>query len=138
MIDLAEQIIAKTQNSSPDYGIPQGYRLDDMGYLVDKDIQDNKEMAAKYALYRILRLHPRIFKKGGLLFNDFKVVSNSTSSIAKLFDCPFIHLNVPQSAWVYNRLYELAPEMSDRYIQVSKTMAWDTQKLRLIRSGEVK
>lgn len=126
--DIADHIISSGISSGV---VPEGYYVDDLGYWVEDRL--SKKRQAEYALFRIQH-NPkrRLFMLNGYLFDNFNLVTPTCSSIALLYDCPSITLNISQVTWVYNRLKEMAPPLSDRLIRVSRDKVWDMKECVLI------
>ena len=116
MSSLADAIIQQNERrgDSPAGNTPDGYYRDDMGYLVEENLMDDKERYAEYVLLRILRLHHNIY-----MAESAKVVLNSG-----------------QTAWIFNRLKELAPEIDETKILVAEGVYWDMDKAELVDLDE--
>lgn len=112
--NIADQIIAKGSDGHRVYG-----ETDDF-------------------LDRIREVSPSIYRIGNMLFHEHDLIKlgNKTQMLA-LIDLPDIRLTDAQTAWLYNRLYESAPVLSDRYIRVSRDYVWDAKTGALYDAGAI-
>ena len=127
MIDLADAII-KQQERRPTSDAPEGYRLDDMGYWVEVDIDSDKARYAEYLLFRILRKHNNIYMRYGRLYCGHRSLEGTTQEVLELADSPVAHVRAGQAAWIFNRLRELAPQIDENKILVAPDMFWDMKE----------
>lgn len=132
MSSIADRIIESSNGmgSSNDMA-PHGYYVDDLGYYVENNLKESKERLARYLLTRIMTIHPNVHRHGASIFCGDKEIKLSTKSITALYDCPRYTINEAQAAWIFNRLSELAPELSNRYIIVGKGIVWDNLECEL-------
>lgn len=137
MDSLADKIISQQDMETPLGFIPEGYYVDDMGYLVETDIRKDKARYAEYLLTRIINKHPNIFWCDGILFHDWTIFRFSKKSIIEMIDLPTVSINDAQAVWIYNRLKEYAPALNDRYIEVCRGKVWDKRQCKLIDKGEL-
>lgn len=96
------------------------------------------EEEEKFNIYKapsiILDKHPAIYQWHGQLYHEHRVIKMGDKNyLFRLIDRPDAKLNNSQAIWLYNRLLELAPPMSSRYILVSDRLVWDKQTAELIR-----
>lgn len=137
-MSIADQIIDR-QGSSPSSlsSVPDGYYLDDLGYYVEKNLHESKERMAEYALFRILKKHKNIYNRNGMLFCGHTVLTGDSRTLLQLIDSPNVSINQAQAAWIYNRIKEVAPEFSDRYIKVADGLVWDMEESELVNMDNI-
>lgn len=138
MSSLADAIIQQNERKgdSPAGNIPEGYYRDDMGFLVEENLMEDKERYAEYVLLRILRLHHNIYMRYGRLYCGHHLLECSTQDALELADSPRVKLNPGQVAWIFNRLKELAPEIDESKILVAEGVYWDMDKAELVDLDE--
>ena len=138
MSSLADAIIQQNERkgASPEGNIPEGYYRDDMGYLVEVDLIEDKERYAEYVLLRILRLHHNIYMRYGRLYCGHRLLERNTQEALELADSPRVRLNPGQVAWIFNRLRELAPEIDETKILIADGVYWDMDKAELVDLDE--
>ena len=138
MINLADAIIQQNERkaASHDGNTPDGYYRDDMGYLVEENLMDDKERYAEYVLLRILRLHHNIYMRYGRLYCGHHLLECNTQEALELADSPRVRLNPGQTAWIFNRLKALAPEIDETKILVAEGVYWDMDKAELVDLDE--
>lgn len=136
MINLADAIIRQNERS-PSGNTPEGYYQDDMGYLVELNLAENKARYAEYLLFRILRRHPNLYMRYGRLYCGHRLLSGSTQEVLELADSPDARCRAGQAAWIFNRLRELAPEIDETKILVAPGLYWDTDKAELCNLDEL-
>lgn len=129
MESLADKIIQQNEKDSSD---TSEYYLDDLGYLVEKNIKSDKTRLAEYALFRIRKLHPNIYTLHGRLFCGHEPIICNREELYRLIDYPDLRIDSAQTAWVYNRLKEIAQPANLNLIRVAPNMAWDCEKAELI------
>lgn len=136
MSDIADAIINQSRRDYQTH-VPNGYHVDDMGYWVEDDIDEDKARYAEYLLYRIMRKHNDIYKRHGRLYCEHRMLTGSAQEILGLADSPSAHCRAGQAAWIFNRLRETAPETDDTKIMVAPGMYWDSNKAELCDSDEI-
>lgn len=132
---LADQIIAakeaetqmgrKKEDSAPD-----GYYTDDLGYWVERDIKSDRARFAEYVAFRCLKVGT-IYKDRGVLYDKSNIIYASPGSVTRVANIPYM-ITQAQANWVYNKLMELAPELSKNLLYICKDTAWDMEKSELI------
>lgn len=81
----------------------------------------------------ILAKHPSIYKIRGTLYcGHDRMGQGDREQLYALIDDPNASLTRAQTAWVFNRLYESAPEIDDRFMVVSRDYAWDRETASLV------
>ena len=81
----------------------------------------------------ILQKHPSIYRiKNDLYWQHERIRPASRDQILLLADNHYLKLTPAQSAWVYNRLLERAPNLEDDFIVVSRDYAWSKKTGQLI------
>ena len=85
----------------------------------------------------ILSRHPAIYRIGSRLYHEHEFVrSGDTELLYRLIDMPDAKLNKAQAIWVYNRLFESAPELSRDCVLVSRDYLWDRRTAQLIHVSD--
>lgn len=81
--------------------------------------------------------HPSIYRVGDKLFcgNDY-IRYNDKDKLYALLDRHDANLTKSQAIWLYNRLFEMAPTVDDRYIQISCDYIWDRHTGTMISTEE--
>ena len=133
MINLAEAIIKQNERKggSPSGNYPDGYHLDDMGYLVEDNLDADKARYAEYLLFRILRKHNNIYMRYGQLYCGHRLLDGTVQEVLELADSPVAHARAGQVAWIFNRLREVAPQIDESKIVVAPGVYWDMDKAEL-------
>lgn len=113
-----------------------------MGYfdlanmIIDRQHRSNLEdekFDIRNAPEIIMSKHPSIYKFHGVLYHEHhRINMNDKAYIYHLIDMPDAKINKSQSVWLYNRLVEMAPDFSDRFILVSATHLWDRKTSELV------
>ena len=86
----------------------------------------------------IVDRHPAVYKIQGMLYCDHRIISpGDKRRVFELLDSPDAEFTKAQVMWVYNRLYESAPDLDDRYIVASRDMVWDKETATLMPIGEM-
>lgn len=81
----------------------------------------------------ILAKHPSVYKiRGSLYCGHDRMEQGDREQLYALIDDPNASLTRAQTAWVFNRLYESAPEVGDRFMVVSHDYAWDRETASLV------
>lgn len=81
----------------------------------------------------ILAKHPSIYKIRGTLYcGHDRMEQGDREQLYALIDDPNASLTRAQAAWVFNRLYEYAPDIDDRFMVVSHDYAWDRETASLV------
>lgn len=81
----------------------------------------------------IFRKHPSIYRiRNDLYWQHERVRPANRDQIFLLADNHYLKLTPAQSAWVYNRLLERAPNLEDDFIVVSRDYAWSKKAGQLI------
>ena len=133
-MSLADQLIENMESESAQpESAPPGYYVDDLGFYVEENIRKNKMRQAEYILFRIRILHPAIFSYNGKLYYDFSEIKPKLTDILMLADSPLETISLAQAIWIYNRLRDTAPPLSNEYIQVSRDCIWSTKESKLKR-----
>lgn len=89
------------------------------------DIEDVPDM--------IFQKHPSIYRiRNDLYWQHERIRPASRDQIFLLADNHYLKLTPAQSAWVYNRLLERAPNLEDDFIVVSRDYAWSKKTGQLI------
>ena len=84
-------------------------------------------------LERIKEVSPSIYRHHGLLWHEHEVLEKgNTLQFTSLIRSPNVVVSRPQAIWLYDSLYEWAPELNDRYIVVSADFVWDARTGELI------
>lgn len=78
-------------------------------------------------LERIKEVSPAIYRHQGLLWHEHEALEKgNTLQFTSLIRSPNVVVSRPQAIWLYDSLYEWAPELTERYIIVSKNYVLDT------------
>ena len=89
-------------------------------------------------LERIREVSPSVYKRAGMLWHEHEPLSRYDSrAILALIDDPGVRMSVAEQMWIYNRLEESAPELSERYIRVSREYVWDSKTGELLDAKRV-
>lgn len=81
----------------------------------------------------IMRKHPAIYKSRGLLYHEHYLIRlGDVDYLLHLIDMPDAKITRGNAIWLYNRLLEAAPPLSERYMLVSKNQVWDKYTSELI------
>lgn len=81
----------------------------------------------------ILAKHPSIYKiRGSLYCGHDRMDQGDREQLYALIDDPNASLTRAQTAWVFNRLYESAPDIDERFTVVSHDYAWDRETASLV------
>lgn len=130
MSSIADAVIQQ-QNRRPSSDTPDGYHQDDMGYLVEDNLEQNKARYAEYLLFRILRKHNNIYMRYGRLYCGHRLLEGTIQEVLELADSPTARARAGQAAWIFNRLRELAPEIDETKIIIAPGIYWDTDKAEI-------
>lgn len=86
---------------------------------------------------RIMSLHPAIYRYRDELYYEHTIIRPGDIDILlRLLDQIDAKLTRPQALWVYNRIYEMARDLSERYVIVSVDLVWDRETTKLININE--
>lgn len=81
----------------------------------------------------IMWKHPAIYRWHGWLYHEHNLVRlGDIDYLLHLIDMPDAKITRGNAIWLYNRLVEAAPPLSERYLLVSKNLVWDRNTARLI------
>lgn len=127
--DIADAAIRHAESGSS--AAPGGFRRDDMGYLVESNLDEDKARYAEYLLIRILRKHNNIYMRYGRLYCGHRMLSGTPQEVLELADSPFLHANPGQAAWIFNRLREFSPEIDENKIIIGEDIYWDADKAQI-------
>lgn len=136
MGSLADAIIQRHKDLNNPTQAPDGFHVDDMGYWVEDDLENDKARYAEYLLFRIKRRHPCIYLRYGHLYHKHRLLERTPQEILELADSPSAHARGGQAAWIFNRLRETAPELSENQIMVAPGVYWDIDKAELIDTDD--
>lgn len=82
---------------------------------------------------RILRLHPSIYRFRDNLYHEHSILKRGdVDTLCALIDLPDTRMTKAEAIWVYNRLFDIANKMDERYIVVSQNLVWDREESKLI------
>lgn len=96
--------------------------------LIARGAQHRNGSRAEGYLDRIREVSPSVYKRAGMLWHEHEPMSRYDSrTILMLIDDPDVRMNLAEQMWIYNRLEESAPELSERYIRVSRDFVWDSK-----------
>lgn len=96
--------------------------------LIARGAHDRNGSRAEGYLDRIRDVSPSVYKRAGKLWHEHELLSRYDSrAILALIDDPDVRMNLAEQMWIYNRLEESAPELSERYIRVSRDFVWDSK-----------
>ena len=136
MSSIADAVIQQ-QNRRPTSDTPDGYYRDDMGYLVETNLDQNKARYAEYLLFRILRKHNNIYMRYGRLYCGHRLLEGTIQEVLELADSPTAHARAGQAAWIFNRLRELAPEIDETKIIIGPGIYWDMDKAEICELSDL-
>ena len=96
--------------------------------LIARGAQSRNGSRAEGYLDRIREVSPSVYKRAGMLWHEHEPLNrNDSRAILALIDDPDVRMNLAEQMWIYNRLEESAPELSERYIRVSRDFVWDSK-----------
>ena len=72
----------------------------------------------------------------GRLYCGHHLLECNKQEALELADSPKVRLNSGQTAWIFNRLKELAPEIDETKILVAEGVYWDMDKAELVNLDE--
>lgn len=96
--------------------------------LIARGAQNRNGSRAEGYLDRIRDVSPSIYKRADTLWHEHEPLRrNDSRAILALIDDPDVRMSLAEQMWIYNRLEESAPELSERYIRVSRDYVWDSK-----------
>ena len=96
--------------------------------LIARGAQSRNGSRAEGYLDRIREVSPSVYKRAGMLWHEHEPLSRHDSrTILALIDDPEVRMSLAEQMWIYNRLEESAPELSERYVRVSRDYVWDSK-----------
>lgn len=137
MSGLADKIIQEIErfDRRPDPSdAPDGYYTDDLGYWVEKNIQNNKQRFARYVVFRCRKLNKHLYYDPIelKLYNRHKEIRPVPSDILMLANLPSM-ITTAQAIWVYNCLKENVPRLDRSKIVVAPGLAWDFETSEFLK-----
>lgn len=96
--------------------------------LIARGAQGRRGTRAEEYLDRIREVSPSVYKRADMLWHEHDPLSrHDARAILALIDDPEVRMSPAEQMWIYNRLEESAPELSERYIRVSRDYVWDSK-----------
>lgn len=90
-------------------------------------------------LERIKQVSPSIYKHQGILWHEHVILrKGDVPQCMSLIRSPSITPTKAQAVWLYDMLYDWAPELSERYILVSADFVWDSKECELISINDLR
>lgn len=85
----------------------------------------------------IVSRRPAIYRFGRFLFHEHELIkSGNKEQMYRLIDMPDAKITHAQAVWIYNRLFESAPELSRDCVLVSRDYLWDRRTAQLIHVSD--
>ena len=101
--------------------------------LIARSEQPRNGTRAEGYLDRIREVSPSIYKRAEMLWHEHEPLRrNDSRAILALIDDPDVRMNLAEQMWIYNRLEESAPHLSERFIRVSRDFVWDSKTGELL------
>jgi hypothetical protein len=93
----------------------------------------DREFSIESAADIIFSKHPAIYKLGGQLYHEHSVIRcGDKTKLYGLIDMHDAKLTQAQAIWLYNRLYEMAPELDERYLLITTDYLWDKKTASVV------
>lgn len=91
------------------------------------------EFSIESATDIVFSKHPAIYKLGGQLYHEHSVIRcGDKAKLYELIDMHDAKLTQAQAIWLYNRLFEKAPELDERYLLITTDYLWDKKTASVV------
>lgn len=93
----------------------------------------DREFSIESAADIIFSKHPAIYKLGGQLYHEHSCIRcGDKVKLYELIDMHNARLTQAQAIWLYNRLFEMAPKLDERYLLLTTDYLWDKKTASIV------